>query len=342
MHEITVVIPVYNGENEIEPCIQSVINAGKRVSEIIIVDDGSTDSTLCEAKKLSLTDSRIKVIHTDNHGTYMARRTGMRAASCDYVTSIDADDRYFRGSLDLLAALMEKYNTDAAIGGLVESYTYECSQDTVQSYKVKISSADQMWPRIMKWKTQEFISYINKLYKKELVADLIEADGICQGEDVLITCQVFQKVKRIVETNAPMYLYYKNPDSLTRVGFGDHDLDIIRVWDLIVSQMQENRQDLLHMAQFNRWRTDFTLMCRLILAGNKDLDKKYEKELLVWKESLKNHWKDLVLPHVMPRNRELLIVALRFFYNPARIAMRMGRRMIKTEDSVLLHSGDKR
>lgn len=342
MSDIAVVIPVYNGANMLEDCLRSVQNAGTRISEIIIVDDGSKDDTLSVAMSLAQRDNRINVIHTDNHGTYMARTTGMKAAVSSYVTSIDVDDRYYKGSLDILAELLEKHEADVAMGGLIELQDYSSPVPLISEPNIRVSTPDQFWPRIMKWKTQEFICYINKLYKRELVQSLISAEGICQGEDVLITCQTFLNVKKMVETNSPMYLYYQNPDSLTRIGFGDHDLDVLRVWDEVVEIIKEKKPEILYMARFNRWRTDFTMISRLTLVDDRNLDRKYSDNLKQWRRSLKEHWKDLVFPHAMPISREILVIGFRFFYTPTRLLMRLGRRFTKKETSVILHSGDKR
>lgn len=341
MKDIAVVIPVYNGARLLTDCVESVCTAGKRISEIIIVDDGSTDDTLQTAHRISVDDPRIKVIHTENHGTYMARTAGMKAATADYVTSIDTDDRYFPGCLDMLADLLEEYDADVAMGKLVETDDYDV-KPVVDEPTISISTAEQMWPRIMKWKTQEFVCYINKLYKREILPDFVDADGICQGEDVLLTCQTFLSVKKIVETTAPMYLYYLNPVSLTHAGFGDRDLDVLRVWDKVVQISRKKRPDLLFMARFNRWRSDFTMISRLILADDKKLDKKYSQELKKWRSGLRKHWKTLAFSHVMPKNRELLVIGLRFLYYPTKILMRFGKRLVKKDVSVILHSGDKR
>ena len=342
MCDISVIIPVYNGAGMLEDCVSSVLNAGNRIAEIIIVDDGSTDQTLSVAEGLAEKNMKIRVIHTENHGTYMARTMGMKAARGSYVTSIDVDDRYCPNSLDMLADLLEDNAADAAIGGLVEIDDYDTMISAPDCPVVKVSTVEQMWPRIMKWKTQEFVSYINKLYKREMMQDFVEAEGICQGDDVTITCQTFLGVKTVVETNSPMYLYYQNPESLTRVGFSDRDLDVQRVWDKVVEIMGEKRKDLLPMAQYNRWRTDFTMMTRLILVDDKTLDRKYAGELQKWRAGLKAHWKDLIAPHAMPRNRELLVLGLRFCYGPTKAAMRLGRKLMRKETSVILHSGDKR
>ncbi|MBP5462330.1 MAG: glycosyltransferase family 2 protein, partial [Lachnospiraceae bacterium] len=198
--DITVVVPVYNGAEMLSACVESVFCAGKRISEVLIVDDGSTDDTPKIAESLADKNPEIRVIHTDNHGCYTARITGLQAARTTYVTSVDVDDRYVPGALDLLAELLVKKDADVAIGAYREVSSFE-SVSLDDSGEVRVYSSEEMWPRIMKWKTQEFVNYVwNKLYKREVFSKLTEADGVNQGEDVLITCQAFCNVNKIAET----------------------------------------------------------------------------------------------------------------------------------------------
>ena len=327
MKDIAVIIPVYNGERLIAGCVKSLANAGERVAEVIIVDDGSTDGTLALARSIAERDGRIRVIHTENHGSYEARRTGIAASKARYIAFLDVDDSYCDGALDALAGLLESHGADVAMGGIVETTTLEAPEPEAGETTVREQTPDAMWRRIMRWGTQEFILYIwHKLYQRELLCGMIEAEGICQGDDVLITCQAFRRARRIVETTQPVYKYYQNPESLMHAGFGDRDLDLIPVWDRVVSLMRDQSKELRYMAQFNRWRTDFTLICRLILADDRELDRQYAGELGIWRESLKAHWKALVAPHAMPRNRELLVIGLRFAYGPMKAIMRLGKR----------------
>ena len=342
MQDIAVIIPVYNGADKLESCVQSAQKAGNRITEIIIVDDGSVDDTLAVAEKLAVGDSRIQVIHTDNHGSYMARVTGIRAATTSYIAFIDVDDQYYQGALDLLVDLLEKYDADISFGGIVESAEFTSNQEKIERAKIRTQTPEQMWPRIMKWKTQEFMLYIwHKLYKRELFDGLPEIDHICQGDDVILTCKAFMSAKKIVETIAPVYQYYINPAGLTHKGFSDSDLDLIRVWDTVVEMLVGDEQ-LAYFARYNRWRTDFTLITRLILTDDRNLDRKYARELAKWRAGIKTHWKDLISPHAMPRNRELLIIGLRFFYLPTKWLMRMGKRVKGSNTGELLHSGEKR
>ena len=341
MQDIAVIIPVYNGADKLESCVQSAQKAGNRITEIIIVDDGSIDDTLAVAEKLAVGDSRIQVIHTDNHGSYMARVTGIRAATTSYIAFIDVDDQYYQGALDLLVDLLEKYDADISFGGIVETTELTSIPEKIEKTKIRTQTPEQMWPRIMKWKTQEFMLYIwHKLYKRTLFEELPEIDHICQGDDVILTCAAFLKAKKTIETTAPVYQYYINPSGLTHKGFSDSDLDLIRVWDAVVEMMERDKH-LSYLARYNRWRTDFTLITRLILTDDNELDKKYGGELVKWRTGLKEHWKDLILPHAMPRNRELLIIAFRFFFSPTKILMRIGKRLKRSNTGELLHSGEK-
>lgn len=351
MKGIAVILPVYNGADMLDSCLRSIFLAGERVSEIIIVDDGSTDKTLSKAETLAENNPKISVIHTENHGSYMARVTGIKASTARYIAFIDVDDHYYNGSLDLLAELLEEHDADIAFGGIVE--TTEAVDAQLSGYtgdaQIKVSSSEQMWPRIMKWKTQEFLLYIwHKLYKKELFDGLPEIDGICQGDDVILTCRAFMGAKKIVETTAPVYMYYTNPLGLTHKGFSDSDLDLIHVWDAVIDLVKSTDCDfnmdpsLQYLARYNRWRTDFTLIMRLILTDDKDKDRNYAAELKKWRIGLKDNWKNLITPHAMPKSREILIIALRFFYSPTKALLRLVKRLQRANIGELLHSGEKR
>ncbi len=331
MRGISVILPVFNGAAMLERCISSVFGAGKRVEEVIVVDDGSTDDTYITAERIRKKDSRIRMIRTENHGSYMARINGIRAAVSPYIAFIDVDDLFCEGGLDLLVELLEQYDADVAMGGFIHTSCAVMDRKGHEKIRgeVRLQTKEEMWPRIMKWKTQEFICYLwNKVYKKELFSDITEVEGLCQGDDVLMTCQIFLKVRRVVETTEPVYLYYQNPQSLTRAAFGDKDLDLIRVWDCIEELMRGKGGKLRAMARYNRWRTDFTLICRLILADDRILDKKYAGELEKWRNGLKRHWFLLVSTRALPMNRALLIVGLRFAFLPVKMAMRLGKRLV--------------
>lgn len=81
---LSVVIPVYNAENYIRRAIDSVLSQTWRVYEIVCVDDGSTDGSLCILNEYAERDGRIKIIHKENGGSTSARKAGVQHAKGDY------------------------------------------------------------------------------------------------------------------------------------------------------------------------------------------------------------------------------------------------------------------
>ena len=90
--KISVIVPVYNVESYVEACLRSILRQTFRDLEILVVDDGSTDSSgeICE--RLSREDERIHVFHQENGGLSAARKTGLKAASGEFVAPVDSDD----------------------------------------------------------------------------------------------------------------------------------------------------------------------------------------------------------------------------------------------------------
>ena len=89
---ISIIIPIYNSERFIDRCLYSVLNQSFSDFEVILVDDGSTDSSpvLCDA--YALKDNRIKVFHRQNGGASAARNFGLSVASGRYISFVDSDD----------------------------------------------------------------------------------------------------------------------------------------------------------------------------------------------------------------------------------------------------------
>lgn len=93
MHQISVIVPIYNAELYLSKCIESLINQDYTALQIILVDDGSTDNSHAIAEQYAKQDSRIEVYsHSSNQGQSAARNTGLRYATGEFVSFVDADD----------------------------------------------------------------------------------------------------------------------------------------------------------------------------------------------------------------------------------------------------------
>ncbi len=108
---ISVVIPMYNSKNTIVECINSVLNQTRidLIDEIIVVDDGSTD-TSCEEIEKNITDNLVHVIHQDNRGVSSARNKGIRYSKGSWIALLDSDDQWLPEKIEKQWKIIEQFN----------------------------------------------------------------------------------------------------------------------------------------------------------------------------------------------------------------------------------------
>lgn len=132
--KVSIIVPVYNTEQYLKQCIESIVAQTLQDIEIIIVDDGSKEecATLCD--ELAKMDSRIRVIHKENAGVGFARNTGIAAARGEYIGFIDSDDYVKPELYESLYAAVTKHDADLALSGVcfVGGNTFTSSGDSME------------------------------------------------------------------------------------------------------------------------------------------------------------------------------------------------------------------
>lgn len=115
--KLSIIVPVYNGENHIKNTVQNLLNSSYRNLELLLIDDGSTDGSLALCKKLAETDSRIKVYHKANGGIGDARNFGLANATGDYIGFCDQDDEVSESMYQKMLSRIVSDGSQAAICG---------------------------------------------------------------------------------------------------------------------------------------------------------------------------------------------------------------------------------
>ena len=110
--KVSVIIPVYNTEQYLRECLDSVVNQTLKDIEIICVDDGSTDNSLAILREYKAKDSRIIVLTQENQFAGVARNHGMEAACGQYYAFMDADDCFLPDAIEKMFNLCEQYELD--------------------------------------------------------------------------------------------------------------------------------------------------------------------------------------------------------------------------------------
>ncbi|MEH7309285.1 glycosyltransferase family 2 protein, partial [Neobacillus drentensis] len=102
MDKVSVIVPIYNAEKKLNKCIKSILNQTFKDFELILVNDGSTDSSLYICRKHAKLDKRIKIIDKQNEGSIATRRRGIDASRTEYIMFVDADDWIDKKTIEVL------------------------------------------------------------------------------------------------------------------------------------------------------------------------------------------------------------------------------------------------
>lgn len=199
---ISVVVPCYNVEKYLEKCVDSIINQTYQNLEIILVDDGATDSTpeLCD--KLALTDSRIKVIHKQNGGLSDARNAGLTIANGKYITFFDSDDWIEPETLKVAIEEMMNNNLDLVVWGYTADFV-DSDEKLISNRNCAVNGICELGANntvLTQKNTLGISGYAwNKLYKTEIIKNnnLLFEKGISLVEDILFNSAYFCKCNKI-------------------------------------------------------------------------------------------------------------------------------------------------
>ena len=217
MKKISVIVPVYNGENTILRCIDSIRKQTHRNLQIIVINDGSTDSTEEVLRELEKNDERIQVISINNSGVSYARNLGIDKAEGDYLTFVDADDYIAEEMYENLLGLFECYNAQIVHCSYQNVVNGEVVSKVGNSGKVYIQSHDEAIECLISGKL--FIGGLcNKLYNKDLFGSIRLNEMIGMNEDVLANFFLFDLAEKTVYLDKSFYSYVANEQSTTHTG----------------------------------------------------------------------------------------------------------------------------
>lgn len=218
MPKVSVIIPVYNVEQYLRICLDSVVDQTLEDIEIICVDDGSTDNCGTILDEYAQKDDRIKVIHQKNKGLSGARNTGIRAVTGDYLTYIDSDDFVEKDYLSTMYNFAKKYNADITVAQMKFFNDENVSDAAMYHSGIICSELYDKLAFIRNDKQSFWTSVVNKLYSKNLIEQLKNypnPDELNLGEDCLWMVKTAYFANMIVGTTGSYYYYRYNQSSIT-------------------------------------------------------------------------------------------------------------------------------
>lgn len=252
---VSVIIPVYNNQNYLRKCLNSVSEQTYKNIEVILVDDGSTDNSGAICDDYSVQDVRFKVYHRENQGASLARKFGVSVAKGEFIQFVDSDDWLKADMIEKLVRSSQQ-NNSAIVWCDVEMV----EKDGLSDFKIKFnSSSTEMlkslyWGRISGW-------LFNKIIRVDLISKLI-FPSYWMMEDVYLSTQLLLKKEKNSYVPESLYCYNRlNENAATSKAKGSEVL--IKA----MPNIENCYQFLKEKNVFNQFEADFScLAMRLKIA----------------------------------------------------------------------------
>lgn len=228
--KISVVVPIYNVEKYLIKCIDSIINQTYKNLEIILVDDGSPDSSGKIAEDFKIKDSRIKVIHKENGGLSDARNVGIDNATGKYIVFIDSDDYVEKEFVEELYKALDENIKIAQCGIKKVNDNFEILEEYGYKESVKKSGSEMLKDTYTHKNYLENTVVWNKIYDINLFKNIRFPKGKIH-EDEYTTYKLFYGQENIKVINKNLYNYRQAPDSITGKKYNLKRLDIIDAYE---------------------------------------------------------------------------------------------------------------
>lgn len=200
---VSIIIPVYNAEKYLQQCLESVINQTYPTLDIILLDDGSEDSSLQICKRLADCDDRVRVYHRENRGVSTTRNEGIDLANGNYIVFVDADDMI---DVDMIESMVISARKNYLTTCLLEEFTSEVlAKSTYRECEIKELNINAFWSM---FEMGTIHSPCNKLYESTVIKQAIRfKEGLSLGEDLLFNLEYLKHMEGFVFLDRAFYHY---------------------------------------------------------------------------------------------------------------------------------------
>lgn len=239
MELLSIVVPVYNAEKYLEQCIDSLVRQTYSNKEIILVDDGSTDSSRKICDKYSQKYSNVYTKHINNAGVSLARNIGLEFSKGEYVMFVDSDDVLEHDCCKVVIDRMNDTNSDIGSFGYITEYGNIHMGTGIANIEAKT------------WKDKDTITGFfeiggwawNKIYTRVVIGDCRFPENLALCEDALFSWNVIKKSRKLCYISSPMYHYRYSLSSATKKSSVNKYIDAIKPWELIKNDLDKEKAD---------------------------------------------------------------------------------------------------
>ena len=242
---ISVIVPVYNAEEYLEECLESIKNQTYTNIEVILVNDGSSDGSKEICEQYCEKDNRFKLINQENQGQSVARNLGVAESVGEFIMFVDSDDVINKNVLEVLLPYMK---TDVDI---VECRMTRNKEDFFLNRTSTIvfeGNAKEAILNCIEFKEVKFCP-VTKLYTREIVEKIPFLEGYIY-EDVFTGINYLKHMRKIVAVDYIGYYYRVRPNSTMTKSFNEKDLDIFKVGNQLIDSFKDDENMLPYIGYF--------------------------------------------------------------------------------------------
>lgn len=264
--KISVIVPVYNVEQYLERCVDSIINQTYKNLEIILVNDGSTDNSGQICDELAKKDDRIRVIHKKNGGVSEARNVGVKEISGEYIIFIDSDDYIDKKMFSVLYSQIKLEAADVSVCGVMNIYENNNIPQARNTNEYLILNNEGFLREYLKGERIPGGIW-NKLIKSSIAKSIKFPVGLIY-EDAYYHYELIKLARRYVITTEPLYNYYHREGSLTEGYYKKRDLSCIEIYnkfyDYVVNNYSSNREEAFFRLSYSY----FVILDKMLLQDD--------------------------------------------------------------------------
>lgn len=301
--KVSIIIPVYNVEKYLKKCVESVCAQDYKDLEIILVDDGATDSSGIMCDRFAEIDTRIKVVHKENGGLSSARNAGVAVATGDFVTYLDSDDFISKRYVSRLLGLAIEKNADIAITPLIYCAEHVNEEvDTGRDGLVLEMTAEEAIAESL-YQTHFSCNAPAKMFKRE-IAQAVEFPLGLVSED-LATCHLFlHKANKVVFVNEDLYFYRQQEKSIMHV-FNEKRMDSLKNALKVETFCNEVYPQLVEASKCRVFNVATHLVLDLLeISGYEDMKK------VIWKEIKRTRWNVILSSRTRIRDKAAAVLSM--------------------------------
>ncbi len=275
--KVSIIVPVYNVELYIENCLNSLLNQTYSNYEIILINDGSTDSSIEICNKYN--DKKIKKINQINKGVSIARNVGISCATGQYIMFVDADDIVSKNYIENLVTSIEKSSTDMVICKYTKEKDELMNSESSKNTEGKIINANTILERMIENNLQEGYLW-NKIFKKSIIDEnfLKFKEGVTVWEDLYFVMEYLSKADKVYTINEKLYYYRTREGSAVNRKETTTELaSKIKIMELIM----QNYSLIINNKNYSGIKKMYiTIILKYLLKINKNNNKEPIKERL--------------------------------------------------------------